>query len=255
MRRFAALAALCFLAGSASSAAALPGFEAGVRGIYWFPDLSAKVQSFTPPPVGTKFDAEDDLGVGDENIPAGEVFLRIGRLHLRAGYTPVSFDGRNTLTRDIVFNGQTFSISEEVVSRLDVEMFDGEVQVDLLRPDLVAANFSLGLVAKVKHVDGEVELRTTAQTERKDFRTPFPMVGVAVGVGFLEDMLRVDARGGGIAFSGNRLVEGDASLSVIPFPFLRFQGGFRLIDLKVDKDDIVAELRLAGPYVGAQISF
>ena len=57
----------------------MPGFEAGARGIYWFPDLSAQVQTFDPPPTGTKLDAKNDLGIGDENFLSGEAFLRIGR--------------------------------------------------------------------------------------------------------------------------------------------------------------------------------
>jgi len=261
MRRFSArcmtflLPAFLLFAMVAAPAPAAPGFEAGVRGIYWFPDLSAKVQTFEPPPAGTKVDAKDDLGVGDENFPSGEAFLRIGRFHLRAGFTPLSFDGNRTLTDTIVFNGQTFSVSQNVLSSLDVKMYDGEIQVDLLRPDLVAASFSLGLVAKVKIVDGEVELRSVATTERKDFQAPVPMIGAAVGVGLLKDMLRADARAAGIAYSGNRLFEADGWLSFVPFPFFRVQGGYRWIDLKVDEDDVVAELTLKGPYVGAQISF
>lgn len=254
MRRFAGFLAGMFLLASAP-AAAMPGFEAGVRGTYWFPDLSAKVQTFDPLPAGTKFDVKDDLGIADEDLPSGEAFLRIGGFHLRLGFTPVSFDGSKVLTRDIVFGGQTFSVSDTVISSLDMKMLDGEIQVDILRPDLVAASFHLGLVGKVKYVDGEVELRSIAATERKDFRAPIPMVGLAAGVGLLKDMVRVDARAAGMAYSGNHLYEGEAYLSFVPFPFVRIQGGYRWIDLQVDEDDIVAELTLKGPYAGAQISF
>ena len=255
MRRFPVLSALLLLIAMATPAAAMPGFEAGVRGSYWFPDLSAEIQTFDPAPAGTKFDAVDDLGIGDENFPSGEAFLRFGRFHLRVGYTQVSYDGSNTLSRTIVFNGQTFSVSDNVVSKLDVDMIDAEIQVDLIRPDLVAASFYLGLVGKVKFVDGEVELRSTALTEKQDFQAPIPMVGLAAGVGILKDLVRADARAAGMSYSGNHLFEGDAYLSIIPFPFLRIQGGYRLIDLKVDDDDIVAELTMKGPYAGAQISF
>ncbi|GAB4368509.1 MAG: hypothetical protein Kow00128_13910 [Deltaproteobacteria bacterium] len=255
--RYTLRLALALLASAlfAAPARALPGLEAGVRGSYWFPNLSAKIQTFDPPPVGTRFDAKDDLGVGDENFPSGEVFLRIGRFHLRAGYTPVSFDGNRTLTDNIVFNGQTFPVSQKVLSRLDVKMLDGEIQVDLFRPDLIAASFHLGLAARVKYLDGEVELRSATLTERKDFRAPIPMVGAAAGLGFLENMVRADVRAAGISYSGNHLYEADAWISFVPFPFFRIQGGYRWIDLSVDEDDIVADLTLKGPYAGAQISF
>lgn len=251
-----ALISLC-LAAVAAPAAAGPGFDVGARAVYWFPDLSAKVQTFSAGVAGTEFDVKDDLGVGDENFPAGEAFFRVGRFHLRVGYTPVSFDGSRQLARTIVFNGQTFAATDNVVSTLDAKMIDGEVQVDLLSPDIVAASFNLGLLVKVKYVDGEVELRSaSAGVQKKDFSAPVPMVGLAAGVGLLKDALRVDARAAGIAYSGNHLFEGDIFASFAPVPFVRLQGGYRIIDLKIDeKDDVVAKMRLNGPYAGVQIAF
>ena len=81
------------------------------------------------------------------------------------------------------------------------------------------------------------------------------MVGIAVGAGFFQNLLRFDARVAGMAYSGNHLIEADAYASIVPFPFLRLQGGYRYIDLKVDEDDLIADLDLKGPYVGAQLSF
>lgn len=255
MRRFALIPAVLALLAIAAPAFALPGFEAGVRGYYWFPRLSAKIQSFTPPAAGTNFDAKEDLGIEDENFPSGEAFVRFGRVHLRAGYTPVSYDGSKTLSRQIVFDGQTYNLGDHVVSSLDVKMLDGEVQIDLLRPDIVAASFNLGVIVKVKYVDGSVELTGAGVTETQDFKAPLPMVGLGAGVGLLKNVLRADARVTGIAYSGNHAYEGDVYASIVPFPFFRIQGGYRYLDLKVDEDDIVADLKLKGPYVGAQLSF
>ncbi len=255
MKRWVFLLPFLLLASLASPALALPGFDAGVRGIYWFPDLSATAQTTTAGVPETTFDVKDDLGVGDENFLSGEAFLRFGRLHFRIGYTQIRFDGSRTLTRAIDFNGQTFAVGDDVLSRLDVNMLDAEVQVDIFRPDLIAANFSLGLIGKVKYVDGEVELASTLLSEKRDFQVPIPMVGLAAGAGFLNDFLRIDARVSGMAYSGDHLYEADAFVSLVPFPFLRIQGGYRYIDLKADEDDLLADLDLKGPYVGAQLSF
>lgn len=255
MRRSAVLSAALLLICLSSPALALPGFEAGIRGTYWFPDLSATAQSTTAGVTETRFDAKDDLGVGDENFLSGEAFVRLGRITFRLGYTPIRFDGSKTLTRTLVFAGQTFPVSDNVISRLDIDMIDGELQVDILRPDLVAASFSVGLIGKVKYVDGEVTLSGSLQSEKEDFRVPIPMVGLAAGAGFLGDMVRVDARVTGMAYPGNHLYEADAFASLVPFPFFRFQGGYRYIDMNIDEDDIVVELDLKGPYVGVQLSF
>ena len=237
----------------AGSAFAAPGFEVGARGAYWFPKLTGSAQ--TSATGDTRFDFKDTLGVGDENVPFGEAFLRFGNTTLRVGYAQLSFDGNKELTQTVVFNGTTYSVSDNVISSLDLKMIDGEVQYDFLRPDVGVAGFNLGLLLKVKYVDGKVELRNSATTESKDFKAPIPMIGAAAGVGFLKDMVRVDARASGVVYSGNHLYDADAYASFAPLPFVRIQGGYRYIDLKIDKDGTLASFKLKGPYVGAQLSF
>jgi len=237
----------------AGSAMAAPGFEVGARGAYWFPKLTGSAQ--TNATGDTRFDFKDTLGVKDENLPFGEAFLRLGGTTLRVGYAQIAFDGNKQLTETVVFNGTTYSVSDNVISRLDMKMLDGEVQYDFLRPDVGIAGFNIGLLLKVKYVDGKVELRNSTTTEMKDFKAPIPMLGAAAGVGFLKDMVRVDARAAGIAYSGNHLYDADAYASFAPLPFVRIQGGYRYIDLKIDKDDTLASFKLSGPYLGAQLSF
>jgi len=256
MRRILLLSiTVAFGLAAAGDASAASDFEVGARGAYWIPKLTGEAQTTTNGVPDTRFDVKDTLGMEDENIPFGEAFLRFGRTTLRVGYTQLSFDGNKTLTETITFNGQTFLVSDNVVSKLDLKMIDGELQVDLFRPDLGLANLNLGLILKVKYVDGEVELRNALRTETEDFKTPFPMVGAAAGVGALGDMIRVDARATGIAYSGNHLYDVDACASFAPLPFVRIQGGYRYIDLEIDEDDTLVSFRLSGPYVGAQLSF
>jgi outer membrane protein len=237
----------------AGSAFAASGFEVGARGAYWFPKLSGSAQ--TNATGDTRFDFKDTLGVEDKNIPFGEAFLRFGSTTLRVGYTQLTFDGDKRLTQTVIFNGKTFSATDNVISSLDMKMIDGEVQYDILRPDVGVAGFNIGLILKVKYVDGKVELRNSTTTETKDFKAPIPMIGAAAGAGFLKDMVRVDARAAGIAYSGNHLYDADAYASFAPVPFIRIQGGYRYIDLKIDKDGTLGTFKLKGPYVGAQLSF
>lgn len=251
MRRILlAVAVAAVLLISAGSAFAV---EFGVRGGYWFPELTGNAK--TNAAGDTRFDFKDTLGVQDENLPFGEAFLRLGNTTLRVGYAQINFDGNKELTQSVTFNGQTFSATDNVISSLDLKMLDGEVQYDFLRPNLGVAGFNLGLLLKVKYVDGKVELRDASRAETKDFTAPIPMIGVAAGAGVLKDTVRVDARASGIAWSGNHLYDADAFASFAPFPFVRLQGGYRYIDLKIDQDGTLASFKLSGPYVGAQVSF
>jgi outer membrane protein len=248
-----ALVALLF----ATPAAAGPGFDVGARAYYWFPKMTGTVVTMVGAITdNTEFNVKDDLGVQDENIAAGEAFARIGRFRFRAGYTPLNFTGDKVLTRDIVFQGQTFSVGAPVHSKLDLKTIDGEIGVDILRPEVpVLANAYVGLLAKVKYVDGQVELTTTGTREVRDFHAPIPMVGAQGGIGVLGDWVRLDAKVAGIAYSGKHLYEGDIYASFSPVPFVKLQGGYRAIDLKYDDNDFKAALKIKGPYVGLQAAF
>ena len=236
-----------------------PGFDVGARAYYWFPKLTGTVETLTAGFTDNQsFDVKDDLGVKDKNFAAGEAFVRLGRFRLRAGYTPLNFTGDKALTRTIVFQGQSFNVGTQVHSKLDMKTYDGEIGVDILRPEIpVLANVYVGLLAKVKYVDGMVEITdgTPADRKQKDFHAPIPMVGAQGGIGFLADWIRVDAKVAGIAYSGKHLYEGDIYASFSPFPFIKLQGGYRAIDLKYDDSDFKAALKIKGPYVGLQAAF
>jgi hypothetical protein len=254
MRRL--LSAAIVLGAFLSLSAPAFALEAGLRGEYWFPKISGNAQTTTSGLPNTPFDLKSTLGVQDENTVFGEAYLRVGRFTFRGGYTPLKYDGQSTLTATLVFNGQTFAVNDTVVSQVELKMIDGQVQFDLLRPDAGVVGFNLGLILQGKYVDGSIEVgSSTVPATRQDFTLAAPMVGVAAGVGFLKDFVRVDARAAGIAYSGSHCYEADGYLSVIPFPFVRLQGGYRYIDLKVDESDVQAALKLQGPYVGLQLSF
>jgi hypothetical protein len=255
MRRILVAAAAAALVGVAWTGA--HAIEFGARGAYWFPKLSGTVESTTSGSPNTPIDLNSTLGIGDENFPFGEAFLRAGRVTLRVGYSQVKYDALTRLPQTIVFNGQTYDVSDNVASTLDLKMLCGEVQYDILRPDIAVAGFNLGLLLRVMYVDGKMQLSSvTAGTTVQDFNAPIPLVGAALGVGFLKDLIRVDARGVGMAYSGNHFLDSDAYASVTPLPFFRLQGGYRYMELKAENNvDLKGTITLKGPYLGAQVSF
>jgi hypothetical protein len=255
MRR--AAAAVLLLGAFAVCPAAALAIEAGIRAEYWFPSLSGNAQTTTNGVPDTPFDLKDTLGIQDENLPFGEAFLGVSRFTFRLGYTPVKYDGSSTLSQDFRFNGQPFTAGDTIASRFELDLFEGQLQFDLLRPSVGVASVNLGLILQGIYVDGSIRVQSggTGASTTEDFRLGAPLVGVAAGVGFLKDMIRVDARATGMAYSGSHLYEVDAYASFVPFPFLRLQGGYKYIDLEVDESDVTASLTLSGPYAGLQVSF
>jgi hypothetical protein len=242
-----AAAGVLLMAGSAFAPSAF-ALEAGVRGMYWGSTISGNV-----------LDVKSDLGMKDEGVFNGEVFLKAGSFTFRVAYTPLKFTGSAVLSQSVEFDGNTFPVGTPVSSKLETKMIDGDVQWDLLNPDFGVAAMNLGVFLRLKYVDGTMEISSNDPllpvSATQDFRLPIPELGAAAGIGFLKNIVRADVRVCGMAYSGSHLYEGDAFLSVIPFPFLRLQAGYRAIDLKADENDLKATLKIKGPYAGIQVAF
>jgi len=230
-------------------------FEIGARGYYWFPSLDGNVKVDEASIIGTTIDFEKDLGIEDENYPSVEVFLGGGRHHLSLTYTNIDYSGRKRLTRNIIFNGEIYSINELVTSLIEYKMMDLHYQYDFLNLENVLAGFSLGVVFQIKYLDGEVGLKTTGIDEKKDFTLPIPMIGLNLHIGMLADVLEARLRGTAIGYAGNAIYELMADISWTPLPFLDIHGGYKTFVIDIDEDDVVFDYDMSGPFVALTVSF
>jgi outer membrane protein len=234
-------------------------FELGARGYYWWPDFSAKVRVDKNSIIGTTVDAEDDLGMDDESYPSIEAFFGLGNHHLSLMYTKADYSGAKNISRPIVFNGQTYTADAYVESDLEFQMLDFEYQYDLLDLENILAGFSLGVIAKIKYIEGEARLKSTSPTyydESETFKVPVPMLGLGLHLGILADILEARVKAAGIAYSGNTFYDAQADISLTPFPFVDIHAGYRIMKLDVDDiSDVYADIEFKGPYAGLTISF
>ncbi len=247
----------CFIA-ACLFVAVIPGLagalELGARGYYWFPSLSGDLRVDSGSIVGTTFNLKDDLGMGNKNIPSVEAFAGLGKHHFSVMYTQVDFSGSNTLSA-AVFDGRTYSGLVE--SDLKLRMLDAEYLYDLVNFENVLAGFSIGVLGKVRYIDGEARLNNAAVGETKDtFQIPVPMVGVGAHVGILANILEARAKISGMGYSGSYLYEALGEINYTPFPFLDLGGGYRYMKLKIDDiSGVRANTELSGPYVSLAIKF
>jgi len=235
--------------------AASSAFELGARGYYWFPSLDGNVKVDEAASIGDTINFEKDLGVKDENYPSFEVFLGGGRHHLSLTYTNIDYSGRNTLTEDIIFNGETYTATSLVESSIEYKMMDLLYQYDFLNLENVLAGFSLGVVLQVKYLDGEVGLKTTGIDEKEDFTLPIPMIGLNLHIGMLADVLEARLRGTAIGYAGNAIYELMADISWTPLPFLDIHGGYKTFVIDIDEDDVIFDYDMSGPFVAITVSF
>ena len=250
---FGVIIAVVFFLSCAVSAQA---FEVGARGYYWWPDFSADLRVDNDSTKGTTIDAEDDLGMDDESYPSVEVFGGVGNHHISVMYTKADYSGDKDISRNIVFNGRNYTIGTNVKSDLEFTMIDVEYQYDVVDLENVLAGFSIGIIGKIKYLEGEASLKGGGFDESESFEAPIPMLGLGVHVGILADILEARAKIAGIGYSGNKFYEGQADISLTPFPFLDIYAGYKIMKLDVDDiSDVYADIEFKGPYVGLAVSF
>lgn len=248
------LSFICFLA---VFGIVLPvsAFELGVRGYYWFPELSGVIRADDAGIVGTELNLKDDLDVDNESYPVIEVFAGIGKHHLSLGFYNLDYNGDTVLTKDIYFNGDLFSANERVVSRLTYDNYDVMYRYDLIDLENFLAGGSLGLVARVMIFDGSASITSATVTAKEDFTLPVPMVGANFHVGILKDIIEARLLVTGIGYSDSTAFDGQAEISLTPFPFLDIHGGYRFFIIDVDEDDVLFDFDNSGPYVALTVSF
>jgi hypothetical protein len=229
--------------------------EFGVQGAYWYPDFSANVSVDGGGLDGTEFSIKDDMDVDKEGFPSLRAFVGLGSHHLSLAAMQIKYDGAAVQTETINFGGITINPGDYADFTLEYTMIDAEYRWDLIDLENVLAGFSLGPIIGVKVFDGYAEMKSGGQTEKQEFTAGAPLVGAAVHIGILADLLEAQVSLKGIGYSGNRLIDGAAEISFTPFPFLDIAAGYRLLDLDVAYDDVSLDVSQAGPYIALAVSF
>lgn len=248
------LISICFLA---VFGIVLPvsAFELGVRGYYWFPELSGVIRVDDAGFVGTELDLGDDLGVDNEIYPVIEVFAGIGKHHLSLACYKLDYDGDTVLTKDIYFNGELFQVNDRIASSIEYDNYDVMYRYDLIDLENFLAGGSLGLVARLMVFDGSASMASATVTTKEDFTAPIPMVGANFHVGILKDLIEARVLVTGIGYSDNKVFDGQAEISLTPFPFLDIHGGYRFLKIDVEEDDVKLDFENPGFYVALTVSF
>lgn len=249
--------ALCALALLLVSAMPVGAFEIGARALYWFPTMKADMRADANGQTGTALDLKDNLGVGSESFPTFEAFGGVGKHRISLAYTPIKYSGSTRLAAPVTFNGQTFGAGTDVNTDLKLRMLDLEYQYKLLDLENILAGFSLSAIGQIKYIDGEARMEAPATATAANFkvRAPIPMIGVGAHIGLLAGLLEARAKVTGVAYSSNYLYEALADLSLTPFPFVDIHAGYKIIRLKIDRNDVFLDSQFTGPYVGLAVSF
>src|ERR1700730_2922507 len=86
----------------------------------WFPTADILLTSESLGISGNLIDFKTDLGLTDQQFPVLQVQLKAARRHkFRFQYIPISHTQTGTVTRDLIFNGQRYTVGLPVNSTFD----------------------------------------------------------------------------------------------------------------------------------------
>ena len=205
--------------------------------------------------VNNQIDMQNDLGFKRSNNVTAEAALQLGDFRLQAGYLPLDFKGSGTLTRNVSFNGVTYSASQPVTSEVKADIYDIGLTYYLINMNNMPSRFQLGIEPAVKIIHASATLSSSASgTQQVSATVPIPTIGLHARVA-LADFLGVVARVGYISYASNRFLDLDGQVEFSPVPLLGIYAGYRKMELKADTSGVYLNINMNGPYVGAFFRF
>lgn len=220
-----------------------------VEGQYWFTQLHATIR-VEKNGIGTDIDAKKDLGFGDSNFPAGRVSVSWGHNTLRFEYTPIDFSGDQTVSRTLIFNGNTYTVGTRVISGLEIQ----DLQLGWSYGfRLGGGRVRLGPLVEVHGflLSGHLRAPEFNIDSREDLDVGLPTVGPTLTISPHPKFdIYGEATGMWAGDYGN-FVRSEAGVRVRPVRHIQFTAGYRTFNLKVTHSADFANPHLRGPFVGA----
>lgn len=187
--------------------------------------------------TGTSVNLQDTLGLDNQTFPEVHVALKLlGPVRLLGSYYTTSYEGEETLTQSVTFNGTTYSSSEQVSSQMDLDL--GRVLFSLSPVNFKRVNLGLMLGADLLKVRSELSSSTTGQ-EQKDFTAPVPVVGVNLTLQPIDKLVfYVEASGMSVNVSNvdGQILDGIARVEYYFLPWFAITGGYRFFNFDVTHD-------------------
>jgi hypothetical protein len=149
---------------------------------FWKPTPDFQISSESLGIPGTVIDLVEDFGFEKKQLGDFRLVLRPAKKHkFRIGYIPIKYDVEGAIIRrDIVFNGQHYSVGVPVNAAADWKAWRFGYEYDFLYRD----RGFLGVVAEAKYTDINVSLDSPASSEFARAQAPIPALGL-IGRGYL----------------------------------------------------------------------
>ena len=230
------------------------GLEFAVGGWNCNPSGDMSYEQISP---DDNLDLEKDLNYDDETDLTGRVKidmpLLFPNIYLMA--TPMEYDETGQKDVDFNFGDEDFQANVDFDSKLTLNTYDVGLYygIPLLgTATLNKINIDLGINLRI--IDLEAEIEQEDLKESKSLTLPVPMG--YVGVQFKPvKKLAIEAEARGIAYSGNHYYSIIGRVKYKIFGPLFGAGGYRYEKLKIDEEDVEAEVKFQGPFIEVGMNF
>jgi hypothetical protein len=177
-------------------------------------------------------DLRSDLALRNSTLFFGTAKVRVGGRHrIIVEGSPLRFEGRNTLSRTIVYNGRTYTISDQVESEADLTYFFAGYQWDFIARERGTIGLRTG--GAYLGASGTIRSSTTSVEAGRSYRIGVPLAGLDAQAFLIPDLLELFGGVQGMPLGGfGRYVQAWAGAGVLIGP-VGFRAGYRVLDADV----------------------
>ncbi len=207
---------------------------------------------------GDSLSLEDDLKYSKEWQISGrlkiDMPLFIPNIYLMA--TQMRFDGEGMKAAGFEFGGITFQSvsfdSELILDNYDVALYYGMPFLETAT--LGRLNAEAGINLRVIDFRATVTQDAILTTQSQTFTYIVPTVYLGAQFKPIE-LINFEGEIRGITYAASRFYELIGRIKVKPFGPAFIAGGYRYQDIKVDDNDVIADIKIGGPFFEAGLEF
>lgn len=233
-----------------SMAATILGFQAGVGS--WKHDPSGNFAASVADTT-SRADLKNDLNLAEES-EGYSYFVVEHPVPLIPNFkyvnTKLSSSGSGTIATDFTFNGINYTNGNAVTSSFTLDQTDAIFYYEILDNDLVS--FDLGLNAK--RIDGQASAVSGGSNESVTFSGTVPMLYAAAEIG-LPAGFTLAGEISTLSIGDNEISDITAKVTYTTDFNLGVEAGLRTMSVKIEEDNVTADMDFSGIFAGVYFKF
>jgi hypothetical protein len=219
---------------------------------YWMAKISGNAQV-----RGNEVDVVDDLGVDDSDnvFKIGGIIPINKSNYIDISYFSLSYSGSKELGKNVIFNGVTYNLNEQVSSKASADIFDVKYKIYPFSSN----DIQLGFLVGFKYLQTEASISSLAHgSEKGSVDVALPEIGIGLKAN-IQNNIFVTGELSGLTLSyqdvSATLWELDIRAEYDIIPNAGVIGGYKYYKINPEKDDDKIDFEVGGLYLGAIVKF